>query len=84
MLLHCRLVFLVLATLVVQHVASIDTVPELNITQYLGRWYQVWHILILITQAVNIPTLQVYGNLVVDTFTERNCKCVTADCKLNF
>ena len=25
--------------------------------------------------------LQVYGDYVVDHFVERNCECVTADCK---
>ncbi|XP_065900303.1 apolipoprotein D-like isoform X2 [Dysidea avara] len=60
MMMMARLVSLLLAALVTRHVTAIDTVPQLNITQYLGTWYQV------------------YGNLIVDEFTERHCKCVMA------
>jgi len=39
----CRLAILLSVAVlqVTTHVAAIPTVPQLNITQYLGTWYQV-------------------------------------------
>ena len=36
------LITLLLAAIITGQATAIDTVPELNITQYLGTWYQVF------------------------------------------
>jgi len=45
-----RLIGLLLAVMALfEHVTAVDTVPQLNISQYLGTWYQVALLLRIVT-----------------------------------
>jgi len=73
---------MVAGILTAEHVRTIDTVPQLNISQYIGRWYQVCSM--RYEQLISIALcgeLQMYADFVIDHTFGRNCICATANCK---
>ena len=52
---------IVASFIIAVHAVQIDTVPQLNLSQYVGRWYQVWRVL------VDVATI------ITDVFTLDRC-----------
>ena len=71
---------MVAVILTAEHVRAIDTVPQLNISQYVGRWYQVCNMQYGRLMCM-CDGLQIYGDFVVDHTFGRNCECASAKCK---